>query len=69
MTGVQTCALPISTRFQAHKDAYVYRNMRGSTLDPSTDEDGLTTKVGLDATIPPGREAEYEFAKIPKPKV
>ncbi|GBE19100.1 phenolic acid decarboxylase subunit C [archaeon BMS3Abin16] len=59
----------ISTRFQAHRDTYVYRNMRGSTLDPSTDEDGLTTKVGIDATIPPGREPEYEFAKIPGPKV
>jgi len=59
----------VSTRFQAHKDAYVYRDMRGSTLDPSTDEDGLTTKVGLDATIPLGREPEYEFAQIPKRKV
>jgi UbiD family decarboxylase len=55
----------ISTRFQAHKDAYVFKNMRGSTLDPSTDEDGLTTKVGIDATIPIGRDPEYEFARIP----
>jgi 4-hydroxy-3-polyprenylbenzoate decarboxylase len=55
----------ISTRFQAHKDAYVFKNMRGSTLDPSTDEDGKTTKVGIDATIPVGRETEYEFARIP----
>jgi UbiD family decarboxylase len=55
----------VSTRFQAHRDAYLFQDMRGSTLDPSTDEDGLTTKVGLDATIPRGREAEYEFAKIP----
>lgn len=56
----------IATRFQAHKDAYVFRNMRGSTLDPSTDEDGKTTKVGIDATIPVGREVDYEFAKIPR---
>jgi 4-hydroxy-3-polyprenylbenzoate decarboxylase len=55
----------ISTRFQAHKDAYVFKNMRGSTLDPSTDEDGKTTKVGIDATIPIGRDPDYEFAKIP----
>jgi UbiD family decarboxylase len=55
----------ISTRFQAHKDVYLFKNMRGSTLDPSTDEDGMTTKVGIDATIPMGREPEYEFAKIP----
>jgi UbiD family decarboxylase len=56
----------ISTRFQADKDAYVFKNMRGSTLDPSTDEDGKTTKVGIDATIPVGRETDYEFAKIPR---
>jgi 4-hydroxy-3-polyprenylbenzoate decarboxylase len=55
----------ISTRFQAHKDAYVFKKMRGSTLDPSTDVDGKTTKVGIDATIPLGREPDYEFAKIP----
>ncbi len=55
----------ISTRFQAHKDAYIYKNMRGSTLDPSTDGDGKTTKVGIDATIPPGKEEDYEFAEIP----
>jgi UbiD family decarboxylase len=55
----------ISTRFQAHKDTYVFKNMRGSTLDPSTDEDGMTSKVGIDATIPSRKGPEYEFAKIP----
>jgi UbiD family decarboxylase len=55
----------LSTRFQAHKDLYIYKNMTGSSLDPSTDEDGKTTKVGFDATIPTGKEFEYEFAKIP----
>jgi 4-hydroxy-3-polyprenylbenzoate decarboxylase len=55
----------ISTRFQADKDVYVLKNMPGSTLDPSTDEDGMTTKVGIDATKPIGRESDYEFARIP----
>ncbi|RMF91082.1 MAG: UbiD family decarboxylase [Methanobacteriota archaeon] len=55
----------LATRFQGHRDAYIYRDMRGSTLDPSTDEDGRTTKVGIDATIPAGREEDYGSAKIP----
>ncbi len=55
----------ISTRFQADRDAYVFKNMRGSTLDPSTDKDGKTAKVGIDATMPPERKKDYEFARIP----
>jgi len=55
----------IATRFQADRDAYVYRDAVGSTLDPSGGEDGRTTKVGIDATIPPGRESRYEPARIP----
>ena len=55
----------IATRFQADRDLVIIRNARGSTLDPSAPT-GLTTKLGIDATKPLGREAEYEKAtRIP----
>jgi len=41
----------IATRFQADRDMIIKRE-RGSSLDPSADDDCITTKVGLDATIP-----------------
>ena len=57
----------IATRFQADEDLVVIRNVRGSTLDPSADQEtGLTTKVGLDATVPLGRDRKaFEKASIP----
>ena len=47
----------IATRFQADKDLYVFKDRKGSSLDPSSDLSGKkakTTKVGFDATIPTG---------------
>ena len=57
----------IATRFQADEDLVVIRNVRGSTLDPSADQEtGLTTKVGLDATVPLNRDRKaFEKASIP----
>lgn len=41
----------IATRFQADKDLIVISNVRGSSLDPSADqENALTAKMGIDAT-------------------
>lgn len=40
----------IATKFQADKNMVLISGIRGSTLDPSSIEDGLTTKVGIDAT-------------------
>ncbi len=57
----------IATRFQGDEDLVIIRNVRGSTLDPSSDqESGLTTKVGIDATRPLQKPSEsFEKAKIP----
>lgn len=41
----------IATRFRADKDLIVIENIKGSTLDPVS-EDDLTAKMGLDATKP-----------------
>jgi UbiD family decarboxylase len=60
----------IATRFQASEDMLVISNARGSTLDPSADQEtGLTTKVGVDATRPSTKPREkFELAKIPSSK-
>jgi len=60
----------IATRFQANEDMLLIPNARGSTLDPSADQEtGLTTKVGIDATRPLTKPCEkFELAKIPASK-
>ena len=42
------------TRWQPDKDTIILSNQKGSSLDPSRDADGLTAKVGFDATLPWG---------------
>ena len=57
----------IATRFQADKDLIVVKDVRGSTLDPSSDQERvLTSKVGVDATKPMDKPKEkFEPATIP----
>jgi len=57
----------IATRFQADEDLVIIPNARGSTLDPSADQEtGLTTKLGIDTTRPLTKPQEkFEQAKIP----
>jgi 3-polyprenyl-4-hydroxybenzoate decarboxylase len=57
----------IATRFQADEDLIVIPQARGSTLDPSADQEtGTTTKLGMDATRPLTKPKEkFEQAKIP----
>ncbi len=61
----------LATRFQGQKDAVIKADQPGSSLDPSgTHEPGkktLTTKVGLDATIPLDIDKKkYEVVKYTK---
>lgn len=60
----------IATRFQANEDLIIIPQARGSTLDPSADQEtGLTTKAGIDATRPLNKPKEkFELAKIPTSK-
>ena len=57
----------IATRFQASEDLLIIKNVRGSTLDSSADQEtGLTTKMGVDATRPFTKPKEkFDRAKIP----
>ncbi len=58
----------LATRFQADKDLVIIKNVRGSSLDPSSDQKKLrTAKMGIDATKPLSKNTEsFELAKIPK---
>ena len=58
----------MATRFQADKDLVILKKVRGSSLDPSSDQKKLqTAKMGIDATIPLNKRPEgFELAKIPK---
>ena len=46
------------TRWQPDQDTIILSNQKGSSLDPSRNSDGLTSKVGFDATIPYGVNPE-----------
>ncbi|CDI06399.1 UbiD family decarboxylase [Candidatus Nitrosotenuis uzonensis] len=58
----------MATRFQADKDLTIIKKVRGSSLDPSSDQKNLlTAKLGIDATRPLSKRKEgFEIAKIPK---
>ncbi len=58
----------MATRFQADKDLIIIKKVRGSSLDPSSDQKNLlTTKLGIDATKSFSKRKEsFEIAKIPR---
>jgi UbiD family decarboxylase len=58
----------MATRFQADKDLVILTKVRGSSLDPSSDQKKLeTAKMGIDATRPLSKRPEgFEMAQIPK---
>lgn len=53
----------IATRLQAERGLVIIRYARGSTLDPSS-ANGITDKIGIDATIPIGREEMFRRPKV-----
>ncbi len=53
----------IATRFQADKDLIVIPGLEGSSIDPSTGENYLTAKVGIDATRP-SKEEKFDKIKV-----
>lgn len=57
----------MATRFQADKDLIILKNIRGSSLDPSSNQTKLkTAKLGIDATKSLSKRPEgFELAKIP----
>ncbi|MHC1588658.1 MAG: UbiD family decarboxylase [Methermicoccaceae archaeon] len=50
----------VATRVRADRDIFTITHVRGSSLDPTCDSDGTTTKVGIDATCPLEGRDKYE---------
>jgi len=44
----------LMTRWQPDTDTVILTGQKGSSLDPSRYEDGSTSKIGMDATLPLG---------------
>ena len=67
-TNAEAVEYAMATRFQADKDLIILTKVRGSSLDPSSDQKKLqTAKIGIDATKPLSKRPEgFELAKIPK---
>jgi len=67
-TNAEAVEYAMATRFQADKDLIILTKVRGSSLDPSSDQKNLqTAKMGIDATKPLSKRPEgFELAKIPK---
>ncbi|NJD76928.1 MAG: UbiD family decarboxylase [Candidatus Methanoperedens sp.] len=57
----------IATRVKGDEDIYIYPNVRGSTLDPRS-ENGIGTKVGIDATMDLSKRWKFERARRPEIK-
>tara|TARA_B100001146_G_C15790054_1_gene267997 strand:- start:103 stop:513 length:411 start_codon:yes stop_codon:yes gene_type:complete len=53
------------TRWQPDNDTVIISAQKGSSLDPSRGEDGLTSKVGFDATIPIDADRS-DFTNVPR---
>src|SRR5210317_770410 len=68
VNSAESIEYAMATRFQADKDLVILKNVRGSSLDPSSDQHKLqTTKMGIDATRSLSKRPEgFELAKIPK---
>jgi 2,5-furandicarboxylate decarboxylase 1 len=66
-TDANAVEYAVTTRCQADKDLIIIPNAKGSSLDPSSDQENLlTTKVGIDATATLLKAKErFEIAKIP----
>ena len=52
----------IATRVSGDRDILVITGVRGSSLDPCQLEDGTNVKIGVDATMVLGREADFSRA-------
>ncbi|MCE5298335.1 MAG: UbiD family decarboxylase [Methanoregulaceae archaeon] len=61
-SDLQDIEFAIATRVRGDKDLIMVSGARGSSLDPCQAEDGTNVKVGIDATMPLGREDEFRRA-------
>jgi UbiD family decarboxylase len=55
----------LATRFQPDRDIFVETGKPGLGIDPSTGENHITSKIGIDATKPVGRARDFEKIDVP----
>jgi 3-polyprenyl-4-hydroxybenzoate decarboxylase len=51
----QEVMFAVATRTQAREAVDIIKNVKGNTLDPSQDDDIMTDKLLIDATMPVGK--------------
>jgi UbiD family decarboxylase len=56
----------VGTRCQADRDVVIVSNAGGSDLDPSDSQDGVTAKMGIDATAKPRLDKFTPRHRVPK---
>ena len=56
----------VGTRCQADRDVMIISNAGGSDLDPSDSKDGVTAKMGIDATAKPRLDSFTPKHRVPK---
>jgi UbiD family decarboxylase len=66
-SNAESVEYAMATRFQADKNLTIIEKVRGSSLDPSSDQKNLlTAKLGINATRSLSKRREgFEIAKIP----
>jgi 2,5-furandicarboxylate decarboxylase 1 len=65
INNLQQVLWAVATRFQASQDMFVIPKVRGSSLDPSAEQVGVTDKMGIDATAKPDLNNFAPKNKIP----
>lgn len=67
ITNLQEVIWAVATRVQADTDILVIPGVRGSSLDPSCqEEEGVVTKMGIDATAKPSLSSFPKRNKVPR---
>ncbi len=66
ITNLQEVVWAVATRVQADRDMVIIPGVRGSSLDPSCGEEGVVTKMGIDATAKPSLSAFPRRNKVPQ---
>lgn len=55
----------LATRFQADRDLLLLNGLKGYVIDPSVEPDGITAKLGMDATKKGADLARFEKISVP----
>ena len=64
--NIQNVVWAVATRVQASRDIFIIPAVRGSSLDPSASQMGVTDKMGIDATAKPSLDKFAPINKIPQ---